>query len=138
MRAIVLDSWALLAFLRNEPSAEVVQALLEKAAQRDSHALMTEVNYAEVKYITLRKEGEARWRAVADALVSLPLEFVPVTRTLADQAADFKSRFAMSLADAFAAALAKERKAELVTGDLEFKPLADEIKIHWLDRAARS
>jgi hypothetical protein len=31
-----------------------------------------------------------------------------------------------------AAALAKEKKAELVTGDPEFKPLEKEIKIHWL------
>jgi hypothetical protein len=36
------------------------------------------------------------------------------------------------LADAFAAALAKERKAELVTGDLEFRPLEREIRINWL------
>jgi predicted nucleic acid-binding protein len=37
------------------------------------------------------------------------------------------------LADAFAAALAKENKAELVTGDTEFKPLRPgEIKIHWM------
>ena len=31
-----------------------------------------------------------------------------------------------------AAALAKERRAELVTGDPEFKPLQKEIKINWL------
>jgi hypothetical protein len=36
------------------------------------------------------------------------------------------------LADAFAAALAKERRADLVTGDLEFKPLEKEIKVQWL------
>jgi predicted nucleic acid-binding protein len=41
-------------------------------------------------------------------------------------------RFKMSLADAFAAALAKEKKAELITGDVEFKALEREIKIHWL------
>jgi predicted nucleic acid-binding protein len=35
-----------------------------------------------------------------------------------------------SAADAFAAALAKEKKAELVTGDPEFKPL--EREINWL------
>jgi hypothetical protein len=51
---------------------------------------------------------------------------------LADTAADFKARFKMSLADAFAAALAKDKKAELVTGDVEFKPLEREIKIHRL------
>jgi hypothetical protein len=31
--------------------------------------------------------------------------------------------------------LAKEKKAELVTGDLEFKPMEEEIKIHWLMEA---
>jgi predicted nucleic acid-binding protein len=33
------------------------------------------------------------------------------------------TRFKLSLADACAAALAREKKAELVTGDPEFKPL---------------
>jgi predicted nucleic acid-binding protein len=47
-------------------------------------------------------------------------------------AADFKARHKLSLADAFAAALAKERKAELITGDPEFKALEKEIKIGWL------
>jgi len=36
------------------------------------------------------------------------------------------------LADVFAAALAKEKKAELVTGDPEFSPLEREFKIQWL------
>jgi len=40
---------------------------------------------------------------------------------------------AHKLADAFAAALAKEKKTDLVTGDPEFKPLEKEIKINWLD-----
>ncbi len=34
----------------------------------------------------------------------------------------------------FAAALAKEKKAELVTDDPEFKPLEKEVKINWLIR----
>jgi predicted nucleic acid-binding protein len=38
----------------------------------------------------------------------------------------------LSLADAFAAALSKEKKAELVTGDPEFRALAKEIKINCL------
>ena len=36
----------------------------------------------------------------------------------------------MSYADCFAAALAKVKNSELVTGDPEFKKV--EIKIHWL------
>jgi predicted nucleic acid-binding protein len=48
------------------------------------------------------------------------------------QAAIYKATHKMAYADAFAAALAKEYKAELVTGDPEFKPLEKEIKINWL------
>jgi ribonuclease VapC len=131
---MVLDSWALLAFLRNEPAAQQVQTMFEKAAQRDTPLLMTEVSYAEVKYVTLRRDGEARWKAASNALVSLPLEFVPVTRSLAEVAANYKVKGGLSLADAFAAALAKDRKAALVTGDPEFKVLEGEIKIHWLEK----
>jgi ribonuclease VapC len=128
----VLDSFALLSFLRDEPGAEMVAALLEKAEERRQPLQMTEVNYAEVQYIIRRKDGEAAWRIVAEELVTLPIEFLPADRPLADQAADFKTRFKLSLADAFAAALAKTRKAELITGDPDFKQVEDKIKIRWL------
>ena len=72
------------------------------------------------------------WAEAAKVLEGLPIDFHSTTRALADAAADFKARFKLSLADAFAAALAKERRAELVTGDLEFKALEKEIKVQWL------
>ena len=128
----VLDSFALLAFFRGEPGEEKVAALLERAGLRDEPLHMTEVNYAEVKYIVIRKDGKDRWEEIARELPALPIEFHPATRPVADLAADFKARYKLSLADAFAAALAKERKAELVTGDPEFKALDKEIKIGWL------
>lgn len=130
--APILDSHALLAFLRGEPGEEQVAALLEKAGIRDIPLHMTEVNYAEVKYSVLRSDGPGRWEEIARNLPALPIEFHPGDRRLSDLAADFKARFKMSLADAFAAALAKERKAELVTGDPEFKALEKEVKIVWL------
>ena len=129
---VVLDSFALLAFFRGEAGEEKVAALLERAGLRDEPLHMTEANYAEVKYIVIRKDGKDRWDEVAGELPALPIEFHPVTRALADVAADFKARYKLSLADAFAAALAKERKAELITGDPEFKALEKEIKIGWL------
>lgn len=132
MASPVLDSFALLAYLRDEDGAAAVQALLEKASRKDTPLLMTEVNYAEVKYIILRKDGPDAWKDVAASLGSLPVEFVPTTRAIADTAADFKASHRISLADAFAAALAKLKKAELITGDPEFKPLENEIKINWL------
>jgi hypothetical protein len=45
----------------------------------------------------------------------------------------FKATKKMSYADCFAAALAKIRNAELVTGDPEFKVVESELKkIRWL------
>jgi predicted nucleic acid-binding protein len=128
----VLDSFALLSFLRDESGGEKVAALLEKAGQREQPVQMTEVNYAEIQYIIRRKDGDAAWRVVASELPALPIEFHPADRRLADLAADFKTRFKLSLADAFAAALAKIQNVELVTGDLEFKEIEGEIKISWL------
>lgn len=129
---VVPDSFALIAYFRGEPSAAAVCNLLERAAACDTPELMSEVNYAEVKYQLLRKEGAAGWAEAAALLPTLPIEFHPATRALADTAADFKARHKLSLANAFAAALAKERKAELITGDPEFKALNKEIKIGWL------
>jgi predicted nucleic acid-binding protein len=128
----VLDSYALLALLRDEPGAEIVAGLLERAGQQNRSVHMTEVNYAEVQYTIRRKDGETVWASIAGELLAAPIEFHAADRRLADVAAGFKARFKISLAEAFAAALAKERKAELVTGDLEFRALEKEIKIRWL------
>ena len=132
MPSKVLDSFALIAYFRDEPGAETVENLLVIAVKKDSPLHMTEVNYAEVKYSIVKKDGADTWSEAAKILQGLPIEFHPATRELANTAADFKARFKMSLADAFAAALAKEKKAELVTGDPEFKALEKEIKIGWL------
>ena len=128
----VLDSHALLAFLRGEPSGSMVAAHLQRANESSSPLLMTEVNYAEVNYMILRKDGAAAWALVKRELRALPIDFYPADRSLAQWAADFKSRFRLSLADAFAAALAKERGAKLITGAPEFKPLEAEIPIEWI------
>ena len=132
MPARVLDSFALIAYFRDEPGAEMMEDMLVSAGKKDNPLFMTDVNYAEVKYSILKKDGARSWVEAAKVLEGLPIDFQSTTRGLADTAADFKAHFKLSLADAFAAALAKEKRAELVTADPEFKPLEKEIKIHWL------
>ncbi|MDR1190233.1 MAG: PIN domain-containing protein [Verrucomicrobiales bacterium] len=128
----VFDSYALLAYLRDEDGADAVQTVLEQASRSGNNVQMCEVNYAEVQYMIRRKHGADAWAHIAGVLPGLPISFVAAGRELSDWAAEFKARHKMSLTDAYAAALAKKFKAELVTGDAEFKPLADEIKIKWL------
>ena len=89
---------------------------------------MTEVVYAEAKCIVVRKGGAERWAQIAAEPTPLPIEFHPATRPLEDLAAEFKARYKLSLA----AALAKERKAQVVTGDPEFRALEKEVRIGWL------
>ncbi len=132
MPAKVLDSCALIAYFRDEPGAETVENLLVTAGKKDSPLHMSDVNYAEVKYSILKKDGAEAWEGAAKILQGLPIDFHSTNRALADIAADFKARHKISQADAFAAALAKDKKAELVTADQDFKALEREIKISWL------
>ena len=132
MPAKVLDSFALITYFRDELGAAAMEDMLVTAGKKDNPLLMTDVNYAEVKYSIVKKDGAQAWAEAAKILQGLPIDFHSTTRALADTAADFKARFKLSLADAFAAALAKERKTELVTGDPEFKQLEREIRIQWL------
>ncbi|MBZ0169935.1 PilT-like protein [Candidatus Methylomirabilis lanthanidiphila] len=69
---------------------------------------------------------------MAHLITTLPIQIVPADLELARQAAAFKSGKKMSYADCFAAALAKLRKAELVTGDKEFRQVEGELKILWI------
>jgi len=130
----VLDSWALIAFFEDEPAADAVEEIIDQA-NRDRHRLfLTVVNWAEVYYNTMRKVSPEAAEAHAQTIANLPIDVIGVgdDLKLARQAAIYKATYRLSLADAFAAALAKEKKAELVTGDPEFKALEKEIKIIWL------
>ena len=132
MRSSVLDSYAVLAYLFGEQGHEKVVALLEKLAETDRSALIAAPNWAEVRYQVERKAGTAKWEAVRDKLLALPIEIVPADQRLAELAGQIKANRRMSLADCFAAALAGERKAELYTGDPEFKGVENEVRIVWL------
>ncbi|MDQ5980939.1 MAG: uncharacterized protein QG602_3917 [Verrucomicrobiota bacterium] len=132
MKALVLDASALLTLLFDESGAEAVEALMHRAAEKDQPILMSAVNWAEVCY---RVEGRLGGSALADAkefATNTPVAIIPSDRELAEAAASYKAAHQLGLADAFAAALAKSRKAELVTADREFKSVESEIKITWL------
>jgi predicted nucleic acid-binding protein len=132
MKPVVLDASALLAMFFGEPGMEKMRDLFHKAAEADRPVFISAVNWAEVLYRMQRKQGKAGWETARQFESTTPLETVPVGRELAEAAALLKNEHGLGLADAFAAALAKEKKAELVTADIEFKAVEKEIKIAWL------
>jgi predicted nucleic acid-binding protein len=134
MAAKVLDSWTLMAFYHGEPAAEAVEEILFQGSRGKHQLLMSVINWAEIYTAFVRAESMAVAEARAREIGTLPIEIVGVGEdlALARQAAIYKARGGISYGDAYAAALAKERKAELVTGDAEFKRLEREIRIQWL------
>ena len=128
----VLDSHSLIAYLENETGVEKMIELLQVARDSGKTLLLSVVNWGEVYYITLREANRERAEAVAHLISTLPIQVVPVDLDLTKQAAEFKAFKRMSYGDCFAAALAKLRKAELVTGDEEFKQVEKEVKILWI------
>jgi len=128
----VMDSYALLAFFENEKGADKVADLIRQARDRNKPLLLTTVNWGEVLYIAARASGKAAADKIEEIIDTFPIEIVPVDRDIAKIAAEFKVSKKMSYADCFAAALAKQKKAELITGDHEFKAVENEIRIYWL------
>ena len=134
MAARVLDSWALMAYFGGEPEAPQVKQILLKADISGQRLLLCAVNWGEVYYSVMRVTNQAKAEAIAREIAGMAIEIVPVEADLhlVRQAAIYKAAKRFSYADAFAAALAKSRKAELITGDPEFRLVEDEVRIHWL------
>lgn len=131
-KAVVLDSWAVMAYLDDERAGSEVAKVIADSHERETPLLMTTVNAGEVWYILAREISEAdAERAIAD-LKQLGIQFVDADWSLVRVAAGFKARHRMSYADCFAAALAKNQKADLLTGDKEFQQVQNEVRISWL------
>ena len=128
----VLDSYSLLAYIEGEAGTEQMIEIFRVARDSGRSLFLSVVNWGEVYYITMREAGHERADEVAHLISTLPIQIVPADLDLTRQAAELKSKHRMSYGDCFAAALAKQRKAELVTGDKEFKQVEGEVRVSWL------
>lgn len=131
-KAYVFDSWAILSFFHDEPAAEKVETTIAEAHALSIPMFMSVVNVTEVWYIIARRRSQSDANASVQSLRQLGIDFVEAHWELAQEAGRFKVKNRMSLADCFAAALAKYRGATLLTGDKEFKQVEREITINWL------
>jgi uncharacterized protein len=120
----------------DEPGAEEMEKILLKAESGTPKLLMSVVNWGEIYYSIYRGASPEMADSKAHEIAGMQMELVPVDARdleLVRQAAVFKATKKMSYADCFAAALAKTRNAELVTGDPEFRVIEGQLnKIRWL------
>ncbi len=128
----MFDASALFAFLRNKPGASKVNELLKDAVRGRARLLMSAVNYGEVYGTILRELGAEQALTAVHAVSPLPIEVLDATPQRAFKAADIKAKHKLYYVDSFAAALAIEHKATLVTSDSDFRKLGHGFPIVWL------
>jgi ribonuclease VapC len=112
------DSFALLAWLQDEPGADITEGFLRQAASGQGlQCFVSAINVGEVYYRLYRtrgaEEADTFWEEAWQGLV--PLTIVTPTPHQIHQAARLKGRYLMAYADAFAAQLAQEKHLPLVT-----------------------
>jgi predicted nucleic acid-binding protein len=132
VKAYVLDAGALFSYLENTPSAGKVNEILKEANYRRAEIMMSAVNYGEVYGSLLRVRGIDRARSLMSAVRPLPIQLLDATPLRALRAADVKATYSLYYADSFAAALALEFKATLVTSDSDFRKLGHGFPMLWL------
>jgi len=133
----VFDTEAIIAFLYNEPGHEAVAELLNEVFTGDTGGFLTETNASEVFYLVARFEGvddvptNASLREADRDIRALERQGLELEAADWRLAAEVKADGSISLADAYAVALAHERDATLVAGaDDDFDELHVEIDLH--------
>jgi predicted nucleic acid-binding protein len=117
--SVLLDAFALIALLAEEPAADQVEALM-----RRGEAQITAINLAEALDVLQRLQGipAERVRAITEPLLQGSVALVPVDERLARETADVRARHyhrtrsPLSLADCVLLAAAKSADA-LATAD---------------------
>jgi PIN domain nuclease of toxin-antitoxin system len=109
---ICLDSWAVINWLEDGPSAAAVEKTIPY------RPVISLVNVCEVLYILSRKHGDNAIQRVLPALRQ-NLAFIEVDEELTLSASQIKAAHKMALGDAFCIATALAHNAKILTGDPE-------------------
>jgi predicted nucleic acid-binding protein len=133
--SFVLDSYALIGYLENEPFADRIQHVLVQAKKGALRLYLHAIHLGEIYYIILREQGQSVADLAYYRIKTLPLKRIDlIDEELLLTAGGLKARYPISYADSFAAALAVLNNCPLLTGDPEFKSLEKQgiISIDWL------
>ncbi len=131
---LVVDTYAIISFLRKEGDHLAVKRIFQQARETGTILLLSDINWGEVYYITLRNYGEAALQKTLGWMDAMGFQMVHPTRERIQAAARIKARFPVSYADAFAIAAAREFGCPVVTGDPEFRQVerAGMVKLLWV------
>ena len=130
--AFVLEAFALLAYLQDEPAAARVEQVLEQAGKGKCCLFVSIINLGELLYIVERRAGISKAQEAMALIQQLPIEILAADEPAVFSAAHIKAKHALSYADACAVAAALHENAYILTGDAEFKDVEQMVKVEWL------
>lgn len=129
-RKSLIDSYALLAYLKQENNYRKVENLL---SSKETQPLMNDINIGETFYILARERGLEKAEYFINAILpNLPIIKIGNAFSEVMQAAKIKAQYPISYADCFAVATAIREKAVIITGDPDFKHVEKIVEIDWL------
>lgn len=131
MKEYVLDANAMLRYfgVSSAAGAEKVESLFKLAESDQARLLMSAINLGEACYTMLKEVGEPIAREHLQVLRESVI-IAGVDEDTAIEAASIKHSYKIGYADSFAAQLALNRKATLVTADPIFEKFGRSLK--WL------
>lgn len=116
----VLDAWAVMALLQDEPAAPQVRDVIATC-----DASMSSINLGEAYYSIVRRRGH-RFAGERIEAIRHVVRVEDPDWDLTRAAADVKARGGISYPDAFCVAMARRHRAPLYTGDPEIVALDGE------------
>lgn len=129
---IVLDSFALVSFFHKEPGWKKIQQIFYELASSGQKALLSIINWGEFYYIIKRRVGKDKAEEALILLEQLPVKILSVDDKLVKEAAEIKSDYPVSYADAFCIATTQRSNGKMFTNDPEFKSVQHLVSVVWL------
>jgi len=109
-----------------------MQKTFYELSSSGNNALLSVINWGEFYYIIKRKVGKRKAEEALILLEQLPVTILSVDEKLVKEAAEIKSDYAVSYADAFCIATAQRSNGQIFTNDPEFKLVKHLVDVIWL------
>ena len=132
MKIVVFDSSALLRYFYRQKGIDEVTEWLAQIALNDAQGMISTVNLSEFFFIILRDQGMKSLKSAEKRFHYLNVQLPSQNHDLAMEAAKARQQFNLGTTDSFAAALTYLNKGILLTGDNDFAPLKNYIRIQFI------
>lgn len=132
IETFVLDSFALVSFFHKERGWEKMQNIFYDLSSSGQKAILNIINWGEFYYVIKRRVGKDKAEESLSLLEQMPIEILSVDDKLVKEAAEIKSDFPVSYADAFCIATSLRCNGRILTNDPEFKSVQHLVSVAWL------